>query len=54
VYVLNELDSTISAFTHEPSSARLAVLQTISTLPPDFDGQSAAAQIMVHASAGMV
>jgi 6-phosphogluconolactonase len=54
VYVLNELDSTISAFAYEPLSGRLAVLQTISTLPPDFDGRSAAAQVMVHPSAGVV
>lgn len=54
VYVLNELDSTISAFSYDPSSARLAIFQTISTLPPEYDGRSAAAQILVHPAAGVV
>jgi 6-phosphogluconolactonase len=54
VYVLNELDSTISAFTYDPASAKLSILQTISALPVGFEGRSAAAQIMVHPSARVV
>jgi 6-phosphogluconolactonase len=50
VYVLNELDSTISAFAYDAASARLTIVQTVSALPDDFAGQSAAAQIQVHPS----
>lgn len=54
LYVLNELDSTISVFSYDALSGKLAVLQTISALPADFTGRSAAAQIMVHPTAGVV
>jgi 6-phosphogluconolactonase len=54
VYVLNELDSTISVFGYEAATGKLAILQTISALPEDFTGRSAAAQIMVHPEARMV
>jgi 6-phosphogluconolactonase len=47
IYVLNELDSTISVFGYQAESGTLSILQTISTLPPEFTGQSAAAQILV-------
>src|SRR5581483_5831257 len=50
VYVLNELDSSISSFAYDADAARLRVLQTVSALPVDFEGQSAAAQIQVHPS----
>ncbi|MEJ7710781.1 MAG: beta-propeller fold lactonase family protein [Pyrinomonadaceae bacterium] len=35
-YVINELDSTITAFTFDPKSATLKEIHTLSTLPPDF------------------
>ena len=54
VYLLNELDSTISVFQYTPTSGQMAILQTISTLPERFDAPSAAAQIMVHPSGGAV
>jgi 6-phosphogluconolactonase len=54
VYVVNELDSTISVFAYESASGRLAIAQTVSTLPADFVGDSAAAQILVHASGKFV
>ena len=53
-YVLNELDSTISVFAYDPPSGKLSILQTVSTLPQDFDGKSAAAQILVHHRAGVL
>jgi 6-phosphogluconolactonase len=54
VTVLNELDSTISVFAYDAESARMSILQTISTLPDDFTGESAAAQILIHPSGRFV
>jgi 6-phosphogluconolactonase len=47
-YVINELDSTITAFAYDAQSGTLRELQTISTLPPDFDGDNTTAEIAVH------
>lgn len=52
--LLNELDSTISVFAYDRSSAKLSILQTVSTVPTDFASRSAAAQIMVHPSGATV
>ena len=38
----------MSGFAYEPETSALTILQTISALPDDFEGQSAAAQILVH------
>jgi 6-phosphogluconolactonase len=54
VYVLNELDSTISVFRYDAESSKLSILQTVSTLPSDFRGQNAAAQILIHPSGRFV
>lgn len=54
VYLVNELDSTISAFNYDAESGKLAILQTRSALPEDYTGRSAAAQIMVHPGARVV
>src|SRR4029079_12175898 len=35
VYVINELDCSITAFRRDPASGALSELQTLSTLPPD-------------------
>jgi 6-phosphogluconolactonase len=48
VYVVNEMASTIAAFTWNPEAGSLAPFQTISTLPADFHGKSTAAEIEVH------
>ena len=47
-YVINELDSTITAYSYAPETGTLTELQTISTLPPYFDGQNTTAEIAVH------
>jgi 6-phosphogluconolactonase len=47
-YVINELLSTITAFSYEPRSGKLKEVQTISTLPEDFKGGSSTAEIRVH------
>lgn len=47
-YVINELDSTITAFAYDKAKGALAELQTVSTLPADFKGVSYCADIHVH------
>lgn len=49
-YVVNELDSTVTAFAHDAADGSLATVQTVSTLPGDFDGDSTTAEILVHRS----
>jgi 6-phosphogluconolactonase len=48
VYVLNEMGSSISAFSYEAAQASLHELQTISAQPAGFSGHSDAAEIEVH------
>ncbi len=48
VYVINEIQSTITTFGYTASAGRLQELQTITTLPKDFNGTSTAAAIQVH------
>ncbi len=45
VYVVNELDASVSLFDYEPASGRLALRQTVSALPPGFEGKPWAADI---------
>ncbi len=47
-YVINELDSTITGFTYDESNGTLSEIQTISTLPDDFEGKSYTADVHVH------
>lgn len=47
LYVINELDSTIAAFVWEEPGRRREI-QTVSTLPANFQGTNAAAEIQVH------
>lgn len=49
-YVVNELDSTINAFRYDAERGKLDSLQTIGTLPDDFDGDNTTAEIRVHPS----
>jgi 6-phosphogluconolactonase len=46
-YVINELSSTISVLRYEQACAKLTVIQTISTLPPEFQGANSAAEILL-------
>jgi 6-phosphogluconolactonase len=45
VYVLNELDSTVTAFARAPASGALRELKTYATLPADFRGENTGADI---------
>jgi len=47
-YVINELRSTVTVFAYDPKSGILTELQTTPTLPKDFAGSSACAEIAAH------
>jgi len=47
-YVINELDSTVTAFRYYPDKGKLKEIQTITTLPGDFTGISYCADIHIH------
>lgn len=47
-YSVNELKSTVTAFTFDPVRGVLKPFQTISTLPKDFSGQNDGAEVHVH------
>jgi 6-phosphogluconolactonase len=49
-YVINELDSTMSAFAYDRASGELRETQTISTLPASFSGKSYCAELQVALS----
>lgn len=46
-YVINELDSTITAYRHDRTSGALMPIQTLPSTPPDFTGYSTGAEIWV-------
>ncbi|WP_026464119.1 lactonase family protein [Adhaeribacter aquaticus] len=46
-YLINELDGTVKAFAYTAQNGDLKELQTISTLPADFSGQSSCADLHV-------
>jgi 6-phosphogluconolactonase len=47
-YVINELNSTVTALSYDAGQGTLREIQTLSTLPQDFAGKSACAEIQVH------
>jgi len=49
-YVLNELTSTVTAFSYDAATGRLTEIQTLSSLPAGYTGQKWAAEIAVHPS----
>lgn len=48
VYVVSELNSTVTAFSYDPAKGSLQSLQVVSTLPSDFHGRNDTAEIAVH------
>jgi 6-phosphogluconolactonase len=50
VYVLSEMESSVTAFSYNAKSGTLAKLQTVSALPPGYSGRKEAAEIAVHPS----
>ena len=53
-YVLNELDSTITAFRFDLERGALTPIQTITTLPPSFTGNNTTSEIAVASSGRFV
>jgi 6-phosphogluconolactonase len=49
-YTVDELNSTVTAFSFDPRNANLTALQTISTVPKDTTGRNDTAEITVHPS----
>jgi 6-phosphogluconolactonase len=49
-YVGNEMQSTITVFAYDAKAGRLTEVETVSTLPPDFQGQNSIAELAVHPS----
>lgn len=48
VYLINEIASTIIAFNWDAAAGTLSEFQTVSTLPADFKGTSACAELEIH------
>jgi 6-phosphogluconolactonase len=46
-YVINELNSTMTAFAYDSATGSLAEVQTVPTLPSDFGGASSCAEVRV-------
>lgn len=53
-YGLNELSSTVSVYSLDAEAGELSVIQTVSTLPEDFEGENYTAEIYVHPSGEFV
>ncbi len=49
-YVLNELNSTLNAFSYDAKTGGLTEMQTISTLPGYYDGPNSGAEVGIHPS----
>src|SRR5207237_46476 len=47
-YVLSELASSVTVFDYDPVRAAFIWKQTISTLPPNFNGTNTTAEIRIH------
>jgi 6-phosphogluconolactonase len=47
-YVINELDSTLTAFSWNATDGKLKELQNVSTLPKGFEGKNFPAEVAVH------
>jgi 6-phosphogluconolactonase len=56
VYVINELDCTVTVFRRDGATGALSEIQTLSTLPPGQDVQRgySTAEIAIHPSGGFV
>lgn len=47
-YVINELNSTVTAFSYDAQKGVLTELQTVTTLPEKFQGDNWTAEVQVH------
>jgi 6-phosphogluconolactonase len=46
-FVINEIDSTITSFRYDSGAGQLHTVETVTTLPPDFQGENWCAEITV-------
>jgi 6-phosphogluconolactonase len=53
-YVISEMLSTLTSFTFDAGSGALTSVQTVSTLPAGFSGNSSTAEVVVHPSGKFV
>lgn len=51
-YLINELDSTLTALSYNRSKGTFKALQTVPTLPEDFQGESTCADVQISPSGG--
>lgn len=49
-YLINELDSTMTAYRYDAAAGQLTELQTLPTLPEGFDGASSCAEVQIAPS----
>jgi 6-phosphogluconolactonase len=54
VFLISEMGSALTAFTYDAKRGTLKELQTISTLPEKFSGNSAGAEVQMHPSGKFV
>lgn len=47
-YVINELNSTVTAFAFDSQRGTLTTIHSVSTLPADFQGENTTAEVVVH------
>lgn len=47
-YVLGEMGSNVTVFSYDAKTGKMAELQEISTLAPDFKGSSSGAEVAIH------
>ncbi len=50
LYAINELNSTVTAYSYDAAKGVLTELQTVSTLPEGFAGNNTTAEVQVHPS----
>ncbi|MFP6678434.1 MAG: lactonase family protein [Pirellulaceae bacterium] len=46
-YVINEINSTLTSFGYDRATANLEPMQTVGTLPADFDGRNSTAELQI-------
>jgi 6-phosphogluconolactonase len=49
-YVINELDSTVTAFRYDATAGTLREIQTVTTVPSGFSGENYPAEVLAHPS----
>ncbi len=54
LFVINELDSTISTFSYTSRNGAMRMVSNVHTLPVDFKGPSSCAEVVVHPSGKFV